>query len=102
MVFSFQRVQLVPPVEASFQLLPNVITGFIINPATGLFVQHFTCYKLLAWVSIVATISPIVMALIDPGWSFWVASCWAVAIAPTSIDGQSTSHKRNNPHEASR
>lgn len=87
--FSFQRVQLISPLEASIKLLPNVITGFIVNLLTGLTVQYFASYKLMAVASVVATVSPLIMAVIDPSWSYWVAACWAVALAPVSIDGQS-------------
>lgn len=89
---SFQRVQLISPLEASIKLLPNVLTGFIVNLFTGLTVQYFASYKLMAVASVVATVSPVIMAVINPAWSYWVAACWAVALAPVSIDGQS-SHK---------
>ncbi|OAQ99514.1 hypothetical protein LLEC1_01701 [Akanthomyces lecanii] len=85
----FQRVQLISPLEASIKLLPNVLTGFIVNLSTGLTVQYFASYKLMALASVVATVSPVIMAVIDPAWSYWVAGCWAVALAPVSIDGES-------------
>ena len=75
--------------EASLRLLPNVVVGFILNPATGLFLQHFTAYKLLAGTSLVAAASPLLMVVIDPGWSWWVCAFWAVALGPVSVDGMS-------------
>lgn len=87
--YSFQRVQLISPLEASVKLLPNVLTGFIVNLFTGLTVQYFSSCKLMAVASIIATVSPVIMAVINPAWSYWVAACWAVALAPVSIDGQS-------------
>lgn len=82
--------------QTSLRLLPSIIVGFILNPLTGLCVQYFTAYKLLACVSLVAASSPLIMTLIDPEWSWWVAAFWAVALGPVSVDGESI----NSTHDS--
>lgn len=82
----FQRVQHASPVEASWWLLPNVVVGLLLNPLTGLFVQHFTAHRLLAVVSLMSALSPLIMVCIDPAWPWWAAAFWAVALGPISVD----------------
>ncbi|KAK3939386.1 major facilitator superfamily domain, general substrate transporter [Diplogelasinospora grovesii] len=82
----FQKVQQVTPLTASLRLLPSIVVGLVMNPLTGLCVQHFTAYKLLMAVSLIAAASPLIFALIDPSWSWWVAAFWAVALGPVSVD----------------
>ncbi|KAK1826051.1 major facilitator superfamily-domain-containing protein [Podospora conica] len=82
----FQRVQHASPVEASWWLLPNVVVGLLLNPLTGLFVQHFTAHRLLAVVSLISALSPLIMVCIDPAWPWWAAAFWAVALGPISVD----------------
>jgi MFS family permease len=82
----FQRVQRASPVEASWWLLPNVVVGLLLNPLTGLFVQHFAAHRLLAGVSLVSALSPLIMVCVDPAWPWWAAAFWAVALGPISVD----------------
>ncbi|KAK0623876.1 major facilitator superfamily domain-containing protein [Immersiella caudata] len=82
----FQRVQHASPVEASWWLLPNVVVGLVLNPLTGLFVQHFAAHRLLAVVSLMSALSPLIMVCIDPAWPWWAAAFWAVALGPVSVD----------------
>ncbi|EEP77980.1 predicted protein [Uncinocarpus reesii 1704] len=34
----------------------------------------------------VAAVSPLLMALIDPGWNYWACAFWAVLLGPVSVD----------------
>jgi hypothetical protein len=80
-------VQLLSPADAAYRFLFNVVASMMVNPAVGLFVQHFTAYKLLIFVTLVASVSPLLMMLIDPKWSFWTCAFWAVVVQPVSVDG---------------
>ncbi|KAK5989466.1 MFS-type transporter 1 [Cladobotryum mycophilum] len=82
----FQKVQQVAPMAASVRLIPNVVVGVILNPITGLFVQRVKCYKLLTGTALVAAISPLLMALINPAWSWWICAFWAVALGPVCVN----------------
>jgi hypothetical protein len=83
-------VQLLSPIDASWRFLFNVLASMLVNPAVGLFVQNFTAYKLLIVVTLLAALSPLLMMIIDPAWSFWACAFWAVVVQPVSVDGKFT------------
>ncbi|EFR04066.1 integral membrane protein [Nannizzia gypsea CBS 118893] len=82
----FQKVQLLSPFDTSIRLLPNVIIGIILNLSTGLFVHLVRVNYLVIVVSLVAAIAPLLMAIIDPSWNYWICAFWGVLLGPVAID----------------
>ncbi|KAM5453441.1 hypothetical protein MaudCBS49596_002643 [Microsporum audouinii] len=82
----FQKVQLLSPFDTSARLLPNVVIGIILNLSTGLFVHLVRVNYLVIAVSIIASIAPLLMAIIDPSWNYWVCAFWGVLLGPVAID----------------
>ncbi|EGD90788.1 hypothetical protein H112_01367 [Trichophyton rubrum D6] len=82
----FQKVQLLSPFDTSIRLLPNVIIGVILNLSTGLFVHLVQVNYLVIVVSIIAAIAPLLMAIIDPNWNYWICAFWGVLLGPVAID----------------
>ena len=75
------------PFDTSIRLLPNVIIGVILNLSTGLFVHLVQVNYLVIVVSIIAAIAPLLMAIIDPNWNYWICAFWGVLLGPVAIDG---------------
>lgn len=86
-VYSFQKIQHLSPLGASMNLLPNIFIGIILNVTTGLIVHAIRINYLIVLTAIIAAVSPLLMAIIDPGWNYWTCAFWAVLLGPVSVDG---------------
>jgi len=86
-IYSFQNVQHTSPSQASLRFLPGIAIGVALNVFTGLLVHRIRIDILVALVSILATTSPLLLALTDPKWSYWYTLFWSVLLSPVSVDG---------------
>lgn len=68
-------------------LLPNIFIGIVLNVTTGLIVHVAPINYLVVLTALVASVSPLLMALIDPLWNYWACAFWAVLLGPVSVDG---------------
>ncbi|KAF2001788.1 aminotriazole resistance protein [Amniculicola lignicola CBS 123094] len=82
----FQTVQLLSPSQASLRFLPGIAMGVLLNISTGLFVQHMRIDYLVTITSVIAAASPLLLAVTDPGWSFFYTAFWSVLLSPVSVD----------------
>ncbi|KAJ5204926.1 major facilitator superfamily domain-containing protein [Penicillium cinerascens] len=82
----FQEVQELPPIQAAIRFLPNVIIGIILNIATGLLVHRLHANHLVLITTVLSAGSPLLLAIIDPQWSWWYCAFWAVLLGPLSAD----------------
>ncbi|KAJ6121051.1 hypothetical protein N7523_005331 [Penicillium sp. IBT 18751x] len=82
----FQEVQDLPPIQAALRFLPNVIIGIILNVATGLLVHRLHANHLVLVTTLLSAGSPLLLAIIDPQWSWWYCAFWAVLLGPLSAD----------------
>lgn len=85
---SFQEVQDLPAIQAALRFLPNIIIGIILNLGTGLLVHRLHANYLVVVSSVLSAGSPLLMAIIDPEWSWWYCAFWAVLLGPLSADGE--------------
>lgn len=85
---SSQQVQSLSAIKASPRFLPNVILEIIINIVTGLLVDKISANHPIFITSSVSAASSLLMALINPDWSYWYAAFWVVPLSPVEIDGQ--------------
>ena len=76
------------PIGSSLRFLPNVIVGSILNITTGLIVHRVPVSLFVVLTSAICAISPLLMALINPAWSWWWCAFWAMLVLPLSIDGR--------------
>lgn len=60
----------------------------MINIGTGLFVHRLRANYLVLITSILSAGSPLLMAIIDPKWSWWYCVFWAMLLGPLSADGE--------------
>jgi MFS family permease len=83
---SFQKIQNKTPLLASLRLLPNLLVGVCINLSVGVFVDKLPARWLVVISSILCSGASLLMALLDPSWSYWYAEFWAQLLAPLSGD----------------
>ncbi|KAJ5728191.1 hypothetical protein N7493_004521 [Penicillium malachiteum] len=82
----FQEVQGLSALQAALRFLPNVIIGMIINLGTGLLIHRVRANYLVLVTSVLSAGSPLLMALIDPKWSWWYDIFWVMLLGPVSAD----------------
>ncbi|KAM0325913.1 hypothetical protein ACHAQA_007216 [Verticillium albo-atrum] len=82
----FQEVQQLSALDAAIRFFPEVIVGILLNLFTGLFVHKINASQLITGSSILTLIAPLIMALINPAWNYWIAAFWAVLTCPFSVD----------------
>lgn len=83
---SFQEVQHLSALNAAIRILPSVVVGVALNFTTGLVVHRIPAIWLVVITSVLTAISPLLMALIDPAWTYWTAAFFAQVLMPFSAD----------------
>ncbi|KAF2465391.1 MFS general substrate transporter [Lindgomyces ingoldianus] len=82
----FQEIQNASTLTTSLYLLPNLLTGVLINLTVGIFVHRLPARWLVVISSFLCSLSPFMMALVNPHWSYWYLEVWAQIFAPFSVD----------------
>ncbi|XP_014561417.1 hypothetical protein COCVIDRAFT_33776 [Bipolaris victoriae FI3] len=82
----FQEIQHASTLTTSLYLLPNLTTGVLINIFVGLFIHRGPARWLVAGSALICALSPLLMALVPPAWSYWKLAFWAQIFAPFSAD----------------
>ncbi|QMW28604.1 hypothetical protein G4B84_003893 [Aspergillus flavus NRRL3357] len=82
----FQEVQDLPAIQAALRFLPSIISGITLNLGTGLLVHRLHANYLVLVASVLSAGSPLLMAIIDPEWSWWYCAFWAMLLGPLSAD----------------
>lgn len=63
-----------------------VVTGSLTNFLTGWLVKRVRADILVLGSAAIAAISPLLMAIVDPSWSYWTCAFFATACAPLCAD----------------
>ena len=87
---SFQQVQHLSALETSIRYLPNIMAGIVLNIVTGLLLHRIRVDYFVIITSAICTISPLLMAIINPTWSWWWCTFWAMLLIPVSVNGNTT------------
>ncbi len=82
----FQQVQSLSPIQTSLRFLPMVVTGAGTNLLTGWLVKRVRADILVMVSAVVTGVAPLLMAIIQPGWPYWVCAFFAVAATPVCAD----------------
>ncbi|KAL3426009.1 MFS transporter [Phlyctema vagabunda] len=82
----FQSVQGISGLQTSIRFLPMVFSGIATNVLTGWLVKRVRADIMLLGSTVLSAISPLLMAIIQPEWSYWRCAFIAVLFAPISID----------------
>ncbi|CAG5160146.1 uncharacterized protein ALTATR162_LOCUS5748 [Alternaria atra] len=82
----FQEVQHASMLATSLYLLPNLTTGVLLQIFVGLFIHRVPARWLVAGSAFICALSPLLMAVVPPAWSYWKLAFWAQIFAPFSAD----------------
>jgi nitrate/nitrite transporter NarK len=82
----FQLVEDLSPIQTAIRFLPQVIMGTATNMATGWLVKHVRTPYLIICSCIITSICPLLMATIDPTWSYWKSAFFALCFIPICAD----------------
>ncbi|CAJ0542607.1 Ff.00g001630.m01.CDS01 [Fusarium sp. VM40] len=83
---AFQEVQHLSALNAAIRILPSVVVGVALNFTTGLVVHKIPAIWLIVTTSVLTAGSPLLMALINPTWTYWTAAFFAQVLMPFSAD----------------
>ena len=75
--------------QTSLRFLPTVVCGIAANIATGFLVKNTKASYLVAGSSAFSAVAALLMAIVDPRWSFWKCAFIAIFLSPMSSDGWS-------------
>lgn len=82
----FQEVQELSALTASLHLLPSFVVGIVLNLSTGYFIDRAPVFWVVLTATCLSAGSPLLMALIDPKWSYWAGVFPAQILAPICGD----------------
>ena len=81
-----QDVQHLSALQTSLRYIPGIISGSILNIATGALAHKFRADYLVVATSFISAICPLLLALVNPEWPYWYSACWAMLLGPFSAD----------------
>lgn len=84
----FQDVQDMSALQASIRFLPMAVVGVATNIATAHLVSKVNVNLLLGVSALMTAISPILMAVASPSWTYWTAAFIAMTLSPINGDGE--------------
>ncbi|SCV36728.1 related to aminotriazole resistance protein [Fusarium fujikuroi] len=82
----FQEIQHLSALQAAIRILPSMLVGVALNFSTGLFVHKVPALWLVVITSLLSAGSPLLMATIQPSWSYWTSAFFAQLLMPFSVD----------------
>ena len=85
--FFFQDVQLLDATQTSVRFIPNPIAGILVNLISGFIIHRIHAN----WVEVicvaVTSLAPLLLAICNPAWSYWVCAFFANCFLPAGPDG---------------
>ncbi|KAJ5201754.1 Major facilitator superfamily domain general substrate transporter [Penicillium cinerascens] len=82
----FQDVQDISALQASIRFLPMAVVGVATNILTAHLVSKVNVNLLLGVSALITAISPILMAVASPNWTYWTAAFVAMTLSPINGD----------------
>lgn len=86
MFSSFQEIQHLSALQAALRILPSLVVGVILNFSTGLLVHKIPAMWIVIVSSILTAGAPLLMAVIQPEWTYWANAFLAQILMPISAD----------------
>jgi MFS family permease len=83
---SFQEIQHLSALQAAIRILPSLVVGVILNFSTGLLVHKIPAMWIVIVSSILTAGAPLLMAVIQPEWTYWANAFFAQILMPISAD----------------
>ncbi|OBS17260.1 hypothetical protein FPOA_12225 [Fusarium poae] len=82
----FQEIQHLSALDASIRIVPSAVVGLTLNLTTGFIVNRVPAVWLVNATTLLSSGSPLLMALMKPGWSYWTGAFLAQILLPFSFD----------------
>lgn len=86
LTFFFQYVQEISAIQTSLRFLPAPVAGLLTNLVMGLVVHRMRADWAVSIATAVSSIAPLLMAVVNPRWSYWTAPFWAVFLNAIGAD----------------
>lgn len=83
-------MQLLSALQASLRFLPNVVIGTLISFGTDAVLHKWDAYRYVTTMLLISCVAPLLMALMDPTWSYWYMAFWGMLLLPFAGDGEFT------------
>ena len=83
---SYQDIQKKSELTTSLYLLPNLVVGGALSLTLGLFVDRIPVRSLVCISSLLCSLGPLFMAVVNPALNYWYLEFWAQVFAPMSAD----------------
>lgn len=84
--FFFQDVQELSVLDTSLRFIPVAITGFAASVLTGMFLHRIRADAIISVTTVLSSLSPLLMALVDPNWTYWRCVFFAMCMNPIAAD----------------
>ncbi|KAM0723452.1 hypothetical protein Q7P37_000438 [Cladosporium fusiforme] len=82
----FQKIQHLSAIQTSVRFIPDIILGIALSVLAGLILHRVSAYWIVLGSLGLTAISPLLMAIMQPHWSYWYAAFWAVLLSQVSVD----------------
>ncbi|KAK9244576.1 major facilitator superfamily domain-containing protein [Lipomyces tetrasporus] len=82
----FQDVQNISALQASIRFLPMAVVGVLTNIVAAYLVAKVNVNMLLGIAAVITAVSPILMAIASPEWTYWTAAFVAITLSPINGD----------------
>ncbi|KAJ8100153.1 major facilitator superfamily domain, general substrate transporter [Lipomyces tetrasporus] len=82
----FQDVQNISALQASIRFLPMAVVGVLTNIIAAYLVAKVNVNMLLGIAAVITAVSPILMAIASPEWTYWTAAFVAITLSPINGD----------------
>ncbi|KAF1985392.1 integral membrane protein [Aulographum hederae CBS 113979] len=86
LTFFLQYVKGISAIETSVQFLPGPISGALTNIAMGLIVHRIRADYTILIATAVSSVAPLLMALVNPAWTYWSCTFLAIFLNPIGAD----------------
>lgn len=84
----FQDVQNISAPQASIRFLPMAVVGAVTNVLAAHLFAKVNVNMLLGVSAVITAMSPILMAVASPEWTYWAAAFVAMTLSPVNGDGE--------------
>ncbi|OJI80394.1 hypothetical protein ASPTUDRAFT_59123 [Aspergillus tubingensis CBS 134.48] len=84
--FFFQDVQQLSVFSTSVRFIPVTVMGVLTSLVTGMILHRVRADSLINWATVLSSLSPLLIALINPAWTYWRSAFFAMCLNPIAAD----------------
>ena len=84
--FFFQDVQRLSVLNTSLRFIPVSVVGFVVSVITGMILHRVRADILISIATVISSLSPLLMALVNPAWTYWRCVFFAMCMNPVAAD----------------